>query len=93
MLGGFGFWIVNAGGPILTWGASPSVRGSFKGRPPRKAYECLLASKSTSPEIHDGHRELSSNEYSRPIKDMKKKMKISIVVFSCLLTAKVAQDA
>ena len=45
--------------PILTWGASPSVRVSFKGRPPRKAYECLLASKSTSPEIHDGHWELS----------------------------------
>jgi hypothetical protein len=44
--------------PILTWGASPSVRESFKRGPPRKACECLLASNSTSCESRAGHQEL-----------------------------------
>ena len=78
---------------ILTWGASPSVRVSFRGCPPRKAYECLLAGKSTSPEIHDGHRELSCEGILSAHQSHEEKMKISIVVFSCLLTAMVAQDA
>ena len=71
---------------ILTWGASPWVRVSFKGCPPRKAYECLLAGKSTSPEIHDGHRELSCEGILSAHQSHEEKMKISIVVFSCLLT-------